>query len=183
MKNQKHPLLQIAAVMAVAAIANMASVRADDKHDHKGHDHSEKQFGPNGGRIITAVEPHLEFLVTADRKVKIIAVGDDNKPINLKKQSVKVFGGDRSNPTKMKFKKEGNTLVSDVAFPAGNDFPVIVQIKNSPVSKKVLEKFNLNLKDCPTCEVKEYACICDHGHEHGDHDHKHGKHDHKGHKH
>jgi len=178
MKNPKQTLLSIAAVVAVTSIANVVSVRAEDKEDdHKDHDHkhAEKVAGPNGGRVITSVEPHLEFLVTKDRKVKIIAVGDDNKAIALKKQTVKVFGGDRSNPTKMKFKKEGNTLVSDVAFPEGNDFPVIVQIKNSPVAKKVLEKFNLNLKNCPTCELKEYACVCDHAH--GDHDHK--DHDHK----
>ena len=92
--------------MAIIGVANFASVRANDKHDHEGHghDHSEKQSGPNGGRIITAVEPHLEFLVTKDRKVQIIAIGEDNKATALKKQSVKVFGGDRSNPTKMKFK-------------------------------------------------------------------------------
>jgi hypothetical protein len=78
----------------------------------------------------------------------------------------------------MTFKKDGNSLVSDKAFPAGNDFPVVVSIKASPEGKKVRSKFNLNLADCPSCDYLEYACTCDHGeddhegHDHDDHDHE-----------
>ena len=32
---------------------------------------AEKIKSPNGGRIISAVEPHAEFLVTPDKKVEI----------------------------------------------------------------------------------------------------------------
>ena len=147
-----------------------------DHDDHEGHDHGEKMAGPNGGRILTEVEPHLEFFVTKDRKVKISAVDDHGKAIPLAKQSVDVIAGDRKNPIRMKFKKDGNSLVSDKAFPEGNDFPVIVSIKVSEDAKKVREKFNLNLRDCPTCDYLEYACTCDHGHDHEGHDHsKHEK--------
>jgi len=149
-----------------------------DHDDHEGHDHGKKIAGPNGGRILTEAEPHLEFFVTKDRKVKITAVDDHGKAIPLAKQSVDIIAGDRKNPIKMTFKKDGNSLVSDKAFPAGNDFPVVVSIKASPEGKKVRSKFNLNLADCPSCDYLEYACTCDHGeddhegHDHDDHDHE-----------
>ena len=63
----------------------------DDKHEHKdkGHKHEDadhehehgKESGPNGGRLITSVEPHAEFLVTKDRKVQITFVGHDDKVV------------------------------------------------------------------------------------------------------
>ncbi len=173
MKISIHSLSKsFAAFTAVAALALTPGVQADDKHDHDhDHDHAKIEAGPNGGRILNVVEPHLEFFVTKDRKVKITAVGENGKAIPIEKQVVKVTGGSRSNPTRMKFEKQGDVLVSDVAFPAGNDFPVVVQIKQKKVAKTVMAKFNLNLSDCPTCKYKEYACACDHGHDHKDHKH------------
>jgi len=136
------------------------------KHDHEGdHDHDSVEAGPNGGRILHAVEPHLEFFVTEDRHVRISAVeGDEIVPVTG--QTVTVIGGSRSNPTRMSFAKEDGALVSDVAFPEGNDFPVVVRIQASEGAETKTEKFNLDLEDCPTCDYREYACICDHDHEH-----------------
>lgn len=147
-----------------------AAEKKQDDQEHE-HEHGEGKAGPNGGRILHGVEPHLEFLVTKDRKVQITAVDDDYEPVAIGELSVRVAGGSRSNPTRMSFEKKGDVLVSDVAFPEGNGFPVVVQIKVSPDAKTVIEKFNLDLSDCPTCKFREYACICDH-HDH-DHDHKH----------
>ncbi len=142
-------------------------------HDeHEGHDHAKKMVGPNGGRIISEVEPHLEFFVMQDRKVKLTAVDDHGKAIKLNEQSVDIIAGDRQNPIKMAFIKEGDSLISDIAFPAGNDFPVVISIKSNPNEKKVRSKFNLNLNECPTCDYKEYACTCEHGEdEHEGHNH------------
>jgi len=39
-----------------------------------------------------------------------------------------------------------------------------VQIKLTPEAKTVVEKFNLNLSECPGCKLKEYACTCEHSH-------------------
>ena len=150
----------------------------DHKHEeHEGHDHHKAIAGPNGGKVIQEVEPHLEFFVTKDRKVQITALGEDGKAVPIGEQTVSVTGGDRSNPTRMSFEKKGDVLVSDISFPEGNDFPVVVQIKPSPDAKTVIEKFNLNLSDCPTCKYKEYACTCDHGDDdHKGHDHAKGDH-------
>ncbi len=135
-----------------------------------GHDHDRKIAGPNGGRVLTGVEPHLEFLVTEDRKVRITAVDDDGKVVELGEQDVRLIGGSRANPTRLSFVKEGNLLVSDKALPEGNNLPVVLQIRPTPDAKTVIEKFTLNLNDCPGCEHLEYACTCDHG-DHEGHDH------------
>ena len=166
--------------IAASAITLIAAPFAfADEHDHKDHDHDKKEHkdhddheghdhgklaGPNGGRILTEAEPHLEFFIMKDRKVKITVVDDHGKALPLGKQEVSVIAGDRKNPIKMKFAKEGDSLISDKAFPEGNDFPVVVSIKTKPDAKKVRSKFNLNLRDCPTCDYLEYACTCDHDH-------------------
>ena len=152
----KHILAALAAASAICLTAI-----AGEGHDHA---HHAKISGPNGGRVITSVEPHLEFLVTADRMVRITVVDDEGKAQPLGEQSVTVIGGDRANPTRMSFSKEGESLGSDKAFPEGDKLPVIVQIKPTPDGASVVEKFNLDMSDCPECEHKEYACTCDHAH-------------------
>lgn len=161
---------------------------ADDKHDHSkeskeehaghdhDHDHGKKAAGPNGGRVITAVEPHFEFFVTPERKVKITFLGEDNKPVPAQEQTVTAVGGERSKPTRLAFAKEGDALLSDKPLPEGKMVPIILQVKTAPDAKTVTERFTVNLNDCPTCEHKEYACTCEHGHE--GHDHGHEGHDH-----
>ncbi|MEQ1750390.1 MAG: hypothetical protein ABL974_13265 [Prosthecobacter sp.] len=140
-----------------------AADKDKDKHDHK-HDHAAKA-GPTGGKLITEVEPHVEFFVTKDKKVEIRFVDDDNKVVPPGNQAISVTLGDRSAPTKLSFTKDGNKLVSDKTIPEGNDLPTVVQIKATPDAKSVTEKFNLNLSQCPTCKNKEYACTCAHGEE------------------
>lgn len=143
----------------------------DDDHSHgedSDHVHEKGEPGPNGGRLITSVEPHFEILVTDERKVQLTFLEEDNKTtIAPAGQVVSMIAGDRSSPTALAFTKSGNVLVSDKTLPEGDDFPAVVQIQLKPDAEMNREKFNLDLSDCPTCDHKEYACICDHG----DHDH------------
>lgn len=157
--NIKSLILPLIAALALSLPVSAADKKKDG-HDHD-HAHEKKITAPNGGRIITAVEPHAEFLVTADRKVQITFVDDDGKPVAPAEQVVTVTAGERSSPTKLTFTKSGNTLVSSGALPSGNDFPTVVQIKATPDAKTVTEKFNLNLSKCPTCSFAEYACTCE----------------------
>jgi len=126
--------------------------------------------GPNGGKLITSVEPHAEFLVNPDRKIEIRFLTDDNRIVAPGEQVVTIIMGDRSAPARLVFGKEGEKLISDKAIPEGNGLPTVLQIKSAPSAKAVTERFNLNLSQCPTCEQAEYACICteeDHqGHDH-----------------
>jgi len=148
----------------------------DEKHGH-GHSHNgkddhhhaqpdnhaahQKEGGPNGGRLITSVTPHIEFLVMEDLKILISAV-TDGKVVPIGDQIVTVIGGDRSNPTELKFSKFGNSLLSENSFPTGKSPPVIVTITSTPEAEPQQEKFNLDLSDCPECDFKEYACVCEH---------------------
>jgi hypothetical protein len=133
-------------------------------HAGPNHSHEKKEAGPNGGRILTAIEPHAELLVTADRKVQITFVDDKGKAIAPAEQVVTVTTGERSAPLKMTFTKTETTLLSEQTVPEGNNFPVVVQIKTSPDAKPIVEKFTLNLSTCPDCKYAEYACICSHTH-------------------
>jgi hypothetical protein len=126
------------------------------------HDHEHPKAGPTGGKLITAVEPHAEFLINNDKKIEIRFVDDANKVVAPGEQVVSVTMGDRSAPTKLTFTKDGDKLVSDKAIPEGNDLPTVVQIKAKAGEKAVNEKFNLNLSKCPTCSNAEYACTCAH---------------------
>jgi len=140
--------------------------------DHDEHDHGEVKAGPNGGRIITSVEPHLEFFVTDTRLIQITFLDDDGKAVAPKDQALSLIGGDRQNPVRLRFTKKGSVLLSDKALPEGNNLPIVLSIKADAKSKTVREKFNLNLSDCPTCKYKEYACVCEHGEDsHEGHDH------------
>ena len=133
-------------------------------HAGPNHSHEKKVPGPNGGRILTSIEPHAEFLVTADRKVQITFVDDDGKTIAPAEKVVTVTTGERSAPVKMTFAKTDTAFLSEQAVPEGNNFPVVVQIKTSPDAKAIVEKFTLNLSICPDCKYAEYACICSHTH-------------------
>ena len=133
-------------------------------HDSQGkHGHSSTKAGPNGGRVITSVVPHLEFFVTEDFYVQISFLDDDYQVIAPADQVVFLIGGDRQSPTQLAFEKKGNQLVSTTALPEGHSLPIILSIKTDADAKTVREKFNLNLSLCPSCDYKEYACICSHG--------------------
>ncbi len=166
-------LLGFALSLTPSYAQNKKAPAKEEKHDHE---HAAKKAGPTGGRLITAVEPHVEFLVTKDKKIEIRFVDDDNKVVAPAAQVISVTLGDRSNPTKLTFTKEGDKLMSDKVIPEGNDYPIVVQIKTDAKAKAVNEKFNLNLSKCPTCSLQEYNCTCAHGdeeeHKEGDgHDH------------
>jgi hypothetical protein len=121
-----------------------------------------KTAGPNGGRILTSVEPRAEFFVLPDRKVQITFLGTDGKAVAPAAQTVTVTAGDRASPTTLSFAKSGNTLVSNAPLPAGDPVPTVVQIKRDPTGRTTTAKFNVDLAKCGECKLAEYACICDH---------------------
>ena len=125
-------------------------------------DHHEKMKAPNDGRIISSVTPHAEFLVTKDKKVEIRFM-EAGKVVAPTTQVVTITMGDRANPTKLAFTKDGDKLVSDKMVPAGDKLPVVLQIAAKEGDKAVTEKFNLDMSACPDCKIAEYACDC-----HGD---------------
>ena len=132
---------------------------------------AEKIKAPNGGRIISTIDPHAEFLLTKDQKLEIRFLDATGKVIAPAAQTASVTMGDRAAPTKLTFTKDGDKLVSDLTIPDGDSLPVVLQIKVTPDTKVVSTKFNLNLAKCPECKLTEYACACDHSGEEKGHDH------------
>jgi hypothetical protein len=149
--------------LAIAAFGLALNISAAEKENHD-HEH-EAKAGPTGGKLITEVEPHVEFFVNKENKVEIRFIDDDMKVVAPGDQVISVTLGERSAPTKLSFTKDGDKLISDAAIPAGENLPTVVQIKTTPDAKAVTEKFNLNLAQCPTCKNNEYACTCAHGEE------------------
>ena len=153
--------------------------KADDHegHDHadhgeKTHEHVKKIAGPNGGKILVSTEPHTEVFVTAERKIKITFLDENNKAITPTDQTVSAIGGNRAKPTRMVFAIDGDSMISDKPLPAGDMLPLILQIKTAAEGDFVMERFTVDLSDCPTCKHKEYACTCEHGEDdHKGHDH------------
>lgn len=154
-------LLFIASVLlAPAAFTSVSATAASD--DKKPHTHEQKDAGPNGGRIIATSVPRAEFFVTADRKVQITFLDLAGKPIAPAEQVVTVTTGDRAAPTKLTFTKTATALVSTAALPAGDDLPIVLQIKSTPTTPTVTAKFTLDLSVCGECKHAEYACTCAH---------------------
>jgi len=135
----------IASLIASLTLASAAEIKA-----------------PNGGRVIDAVTPHAELLVTTDKKIEIRFLDDAGKVIAPEEQVVTIVMGDRAAPTKLAFAKDGDKLVSDKVIPEGKELPVVLQIRAKEGEKATTGKFNLNLANCPTCEHAEYACVCGH---------------------
>ncbi len=135
----------------------------DHDHDDHGHDHGPSiALGPNGGRLLEGTDPAVEFLVIEDRKVQLTLVGADGQAITPGTEVVTVTAGDRSAPTKLTFTPKGNSLISSAALPEGDDLATVVELKAAPGATSKYARVQLNLKDCPTCDVLEYVCQCDH---------------------
>lgn len=161
-------LLAVGSVLL--AFGPLGPAFGEESHEHHDHAHPAKIAGPNGGRVITSVEPHLELLVTNQRKIELRAVNDEGEVLPLAEQQVRVIGGDRAQPTRLSFTREEGVLVSDGVLPAGEKLPLVVRIRPAEGAQEVIERFTLNLADCPGCDFLEYACVCDHA-SHEGHDH------------
>lgn len=137
-------------------------------HDHgdDGHTHEQKVAGPNGGRMLEKITPSAEFFVTEGRLVKITFVDDDGKVVAPTDQKVMVICGDRKAPTKLTFKADGDSLVSEAPLPAGDSLPAIVRVKSSADAKYVTDRFTVKFGECDECKHAEYACTCCAGHDH-----------------
>ncbi|MBK1882391.1 hypothetical protein JIN85_08195 [Luteolibacter pohnpeiensis] len=168
MKKHHHFLLLGLLSLCISTAASQAEEEHDHSHDeghehhHDDHEHAEHQAGPNGGKIIETADFSYEFFVTSDKKVKITFLDQNGATVAPTVQVVQAVGGDRLAPTRLVFKKDGNALLSDQSIPEGHEVPMIVMVKSTPDAKAQIEKFNINLATCPTCEYPEYACICGH---------------------
>lgn len=129
-----------------------------------GHDHGEiRVAGPNGGRVLKEVEPHLEFFVDASRHIVLTFLDEAGAATALSGQTATLVGGDRAAPFRMRFAPRGDqALVSDIALPEGMNFPVILRVSTGGDEEAKRVRFNLDLNPCSSCTHAEYACVCAH---------------------
>lgn len=160
MKTSIKKSIQALFIAGSALLVLPASVNAhsdgkgEHRHEHNGkagHKEDKHDFkkGPNGGQLVTSIKPAFEVTVDKDRKVRILFVDEENKPVALEKQEITGITGERSNPIQLKFakgkEKDENVLISDKSLPAGDHVGIILRIKQTPDAKIVNERLTLHL--------------------------------------
>lgn len=117
--------------------------------------------GPKGGRILELEGKNAEFFVETDRKVTITFYGADMKPEAAAEQVVVATAEAPGGKQKLEFEKKGDVLISTTALPTGENYTVVVQVKENAGGKSKNFRIPLQLYICKGCSRVEYACTCD----------------------
>jgi hypothetical protein len=128
--------------------------------------------GPGGGRILTNVAPHAEFLVDADRHVVIRFYDADLKPLAPSGQLVSATAEAKPGKAKLEFAERDGALVSNTSLPEGEGYRIVVQIRENPNARPANYRVDFHDEICGECQRAEYACTCE-GHEGDAHGHGH----------
>lgn len=117
--------------------------------------------GPKGGRILTTEAPHIEFFVEKDRTVVVSFYDKAMKAVPVSGQVVTATAEAKTGKVKLDFAEKDGALVSKNALPEGDDYTVVVQIRDSVVAKSKNYRVLFHDEVCAECKHAEYACICD----------------------
>lgn len=130
--------------------------------------------GPKGGRILTTDAPHVEFFVQKDRTVAVSFYDKALKPVAVSGQEVSATAEAKTGKVKLDFVQKDGALVSKTALPEGDDYTVVVQVKDNASARPKNYRVLFHDEVCGECKRAEYACVCDDaGKEHAhDHDKK-----------
>lgn len=128
--------------------------------------------GPKGGRIVTTDAPYAEFFVEKDRTVVVSFYDKALKPIALSGQVVTATAEAKTGKVKLDFIEKNGALVSTAPLPAGDDYTVVVQIRDNANAKPKNQRVVFHDEDCSKCKRAEYACVCDDAGKDEDHDKK-----------
>ena len=127
--------------------------------------------GPKGGRILTTEAPHAEFFVEKDRTVAVTFYDKDLKPVAPGEQVVNVIAEAKTGKVKLDFEKTTTGFVSKQKLPEGDDFTVVVQIRDTAGAKPKNHRVLFHDEICAECKRAEYACACDDAGGEGGHKH------------
>jgi len=119
--------------------------------------------GPKGGRILTTEAPHAEFFVEKDRTVAVTFYDKDLKPVAPGEQVVSAVAEAKTGKVKLDFEKTAAGFVSKQKLPEGDDFTVVVQIRDVAGAKPKNHRVLFHDEICGECKRAEYACICGEG--------------------
>jgi hypothetical protein len=127
--------------------------------------------GPKGGRILTTAAPHAEFFVEKDRSVTVSFYDKDLKPVAPSGQVVAAIAEAKSGKVNLAFTEKNGAFVSTGKLPDGDDYNVVVQIKDSASARPKNYRVLFHDEVCGECKRAEYACICDDAGSEHKHDH------------
>lgn len=117
--------------------------------------------GPKGGRILTTDAPHAEFFVEKDRSVVVSLYDKDMKPLPVSGQAVSATAEAKTGKVKLDFIEKNGALVSTAPLPEGDDYNVVVQIRDNATARPKNYRVLFHDEVCDECKRAEYACICD----------------------
>lgn len=117
--------------------------------------------GPKGGRILTTEAPHAEFFVEKDRKVAVMFYDAKLKPLAPGAQVVSAVAEAKSGKVTLAFEQTAAGFMSKTALPEGDDYTVVVQIRDAAGAKPKNYRVLFHDEICKECKRAEYACICD----------------------
>jgi hypothetical protein len=146
MKTKLRQFLLVSITLAASAVAFAAKPLA----------------GPKGGKILTAEAPHVEFFVEKDRTVTVTFYDTNLKPVAPAGQVITGVAEAKTGKVGLEFAAKGGALVSNVALPAGNDYPVVLQVRDTPSARPKIYRVAFDSTTCGECKRAEYACICEH---------------------
>ena len=157
MKTTIRQLLLVSVTLAASAVAFAAKPIA----------------GPKGGKILTTDAPHAEFFVEKDRTVTVTFYDAALKPVALASQVVTGVAEAKTGKVGLEFAAKGGALVSNVPLPQGDDYTVVLQVRETASARPKVYRVQFHSEVCDECKHAEYACACDeHGEEKKD-GHKH----------
>ena len=126
--------------------------------------------GPKGGRVLTTDAPHAEFFVEKDRTVVVSFYDKALKPAALSGQVVNATAEAKTGKVKLDFVEKNGALVSTAPLPEGDDYTVVVQVRETASAKPKNFRVLFHDEICAECKRAEYACVCDDaGKEHEEH--------------
>ena len=127
--------------------------------------------GPKGGRILTTDAPHAEFFVEKDRTVVVSFYDKALKPTALSGQVVNATAEAKTGKVKLDFVEKNGAFVSTAPLPEGDDYTVVVQIRDNANAKPKNHRVLFHDEMCDECKRAEYACTCDDAGKEDAHDH------------
>ncbi len=117
--------------------------------------------GPKGGRILTTDAPHVEFFVEKDRTVTVSFYDKALKPMALSGQVVTATAEAKTGKVNLTFAEKSGALVSKIALPEGDDYTVVVQVRDNASARPKNYRVSFHDEVCGECKRAEYACVCD----------------------
>lgn len=121
--------------------------------------------GPKGGKILNTDAPHAEFFVEKNRTVTITFYDQSLKPVALTGQVVSGVAEAKTGKVGLEFAVKGGALVSKVPLPKGDDYTVVLQVRETASARPKVYRVQFHDEACSECKRAEYACVCD---DHGD---------------